>query len=62
MCNKNMDEREELKKELKAELQWVKYRLRMLDIIEKKLLKKIIDMAGSTKNRDLSGNEIKVIK
>jgi hypothetical protein len=29
-----MDEREELKQELKEELQWVKYRMRMLDIIE----------------------------
>ena len=33
-----MDEREELKQELKSELQWVKYRIRMLDIIEEKLL------------------------
>ena len=34
-----MDEREELKQELKSELQWVKYRMRMLDIIEEKLVK-----------------------
>ena len=34
-----MDEREVLIQELKAELQWVKYRTRMLDIIEEKLLK-----------------------
>lgn len=33
-----MNEREELEKQLKAELQWVKYRMSMLDIIEVKLV------------------------
>lgn len=33
-----MDEKEELKQELEQELQWVKYRQKMLDIIEEKLL------------------------
>ncbi|AJH01324.1 hypothetical protein LF65_04795 [Clostridium beijerinckii] len=33
-----MDEREELKKELEKELQWIKYRQRILNIIDQKLL------------------------
>lgn len=33
-----MDEREKLRQELEAELQWIKYRHNMLDIIEEKLL------------------------
>lgn len=33
-----MDEKEELKKELQQELQWVRYRQKMLDIMEEKLL------------------------
>ena len=33
-----MDEKEELKHELEQELQWVKYRQKMLDIIKEKLL------------------------
>lgn len=33
-----MYERQELKRELKEELQWVIYRMRMLDVIEEKLL------------------------
>ncbi|MFW2501325.1 hypothetical protein CCS79_01760 [Clostridium diolis] len=33
-----MDEREELKKELEQELQWIKYRQRILNIIDQKLL------------------------
>ena len=33
-----MDDKEQLKQELQEELQWVKYRQKMLDIIEDKLL------------------------
>lgn len=33
-----MDEKDELKKQLEEELEWVKYRLSFLDIIDKKLL------------------------
>lgn len=55
-----MDEREELIQQLKAELQWVKYRARMLDIIEEKLLKmrrmEEIAMAGN-----LSSDEAQAI-
>lgn len=35
----DMDEREELKQELEYELQLVQYRMKMLDVIEEKLLK-----------------------
>ncbi|GEP64575.1 hypothetical protein CBE01nite_23430 [Clostridium beijerinckii] len=42
-----MDEREELKKELEQELQWIIYRQRLLDIMEQKLLqmKKLTEKA-----------------
>ena len=55
-----MDEREELKQELKAELQWVKYRIRMLDIIEEKLLK-IRKMAEIANKENLSEEKIEAI-
>ena len=35
--NKNHMTREELEEKFQAELEWVKYRMRMLDIMEKKL-------------------------
>ncbi|WP_246615205.1 hypothetical protein [Clostridium thailandense] len=35
--NENHMTKEELEEKLQAELEWVKYRLRMLDIMEKKL-------------------------
>lgn len=35
--SKNHMTREELEEKLQAELEWVKYRLRMLDIMERKL-------------------------
>ncbi len=57
MCNKIMDEREELIQQLKAELQWIKYRMRMLDIIEEKLLK-MRRMAETAKELNLSEEEI----
>ncbi|MFT8344006.1 MAG: hypothetical protein ABF652_21570 [Clostridium beijerinckii] len=55
-----MDEREKLKRELEAELQWVKYRMRMLDIIEGKLLR-MRNMAEEAKDLNLSEDEIKSI-
>ena len=55
-----MDERQELKQELKSELQWVKYRIRMLDIIEEKLVQ-MRNMAEIAKERKLSVDEVKVI-
>ena len=55
-----MDEREELKQELKSELQWVKYRIRMLDIIEEKLMQ-MRNMAEVAKEGNLSEDEVKSI-
>ncbi|WP_238900091.1 hypothetical protein [Clostridium sp. YIM B02500] len=52
-----MDEREELIHQLEAELQWVKYRMRMLDIIEEKLLQ-MRRMAETAKELKLSAEEI----
>ena len=51
-----MDEREELK----SEPQWVKYRIRMLDIIEEKLVQ-MRNMAEIAKERKLSVDEVNVI-
>ena len=55
-----MDEREELKQELKSELQWVKYRIRMLDIIEEKLVQ-MRNMAEVAKEGNLSEDEVNAI-
>lgn len=52
-----MDEREELKQELKSELQWVKYRIRMLDIIEEKLVQ-MRNIADIAKEGNFSVDEI----
>ncbi|MBN7573054.1 hypothetical protein C1H57_00365 [Clostridium sp. 2-1] len=52
-----MDEREELKEELKAELQWIKYRIRMLDIIEERLLK-MREIIGKAKELNLNANKV----
>ncbi|GEA29281.1 hypothetical protein [Clostridium diolis] len=52
-----MDEREELIHQLKAELQWIKYRMRMLDIIEEKLLQMRM-MTETAKELNLSAEEI----
>ena len=43
-----MDEREELKRELEQELHWVKYRQKMLGAIEEKLqqMKQLAERAG----------------
>lgn len=55
-----MDEREELKQELKSELQWVKYRIRMLDIIEEKLVQ-MRNIAEMAKEGNFSVDEIESI-
>lgn len=55
-----MDEREELNQELKSELQWVKYRIRMLDIIEEKLVK-MRNMQEVVKKANLSVEEIEAV-
>jgi flagellin-like hook-associated protein FlgL len=55
-----MDEKEELIQKLKEELEWVKYRMRMLDIIEEKLLQ-MRAMAKTAKENNLSVKEIEAI-
>jgi len=55
-----MDEREELKQELKGELQWVKYRIRMLDIIEEKLLQ-MREIADQVKYGNHATGEIEAL-
>lgn len=55
-----MDEREELKQELKQELQWVKYRQKMLDIMEEKLLQ-MREIAEQVKEKNLTTAEIEVL-
>lgn len=52
-----MDEREELKQELKLELQWVQYRQNMLDIMEEKLLQ-MREIAEQVKEGNLTIEEI----
>lgn len=47
--NKNHLTREELEEKLQEELEWVKYRLRMLDIMEKKLYQ-MKDIAQKSNN------------
>lgn len=45
-----MDEKEELKQKLQEELQWVQYRQKMLNIIEKKLYQMKSIAREATKN------------
>lgn len=51
-----MDEKEELQQEIKQELQWVKYRMKMLDIMERKLFE-MKDLAQQTSIKDLNVEE-----
>ncbi|WP_258049872.1 hypothetical protein [Clostridium weizhouense] len=51
-------EKEEIKQELKQELMWVKYRQRMLDIIEEKLFQ-MKQLAEKAKEKSLSADESK---
>ncbi|AVK48272.1 hypothetical protein AXY43_09635 [Clostridium sp. MF28] len=53
-----MNEREELEKELKEELQWVKYRQRMLDVIEEKLTK-MKNIAEQAREKNLIESELR---
>lgn len=53
-----MNEREELEKKLKEELQWVKYRQRMLDVIEEKLMK-MKNIAEQAKEKSLTERELR---
>lgn len=53
-----MDEKEELKKKLQQELQWVLYRQKMLDIINKKLLQ-MKQLADLSKEENLTAGELK---
>lgn len=51
-----MDEKEELKQELEQELQWVKYRQKILDIIELKLVQ-MKEIAKQAKKENCSSVE-----
>lgn len=53
-----MNEREELEKKLKEELQWVKYRQRMLDVVEEKLTK-MKNIAEQAKEKSLTESELR---
>lgn len=53
-----MNEREELEKKLKEELQWVKYRQRMLDVIEEKLTK-MKNIAEQAREKNLTESELR---
>lgn len=55
-----MDEREELKKELEQELQWVRYRQKMLDIIDEKLLQ-MKQLAEQAKQGKLTYGELELL-
>lgn len=55
-----MDEKEELKQELEQELQWVRYRQKMLDLIEDKLLQ-MKQIAEQAKEGNLSPAELEVL-
>lgn len=55
-----MDEKEELKKELEQELEWVKYRQKMLDLIEDKLMQ-MKQIAEQAKEDNLSPIELKAL-
>ena len=55
-----MDEKEELMKELEQELQLVQYRMKMLDIMEEKLLQ-MRQIAEKAKQENLTPGEIEVL-
>lgn len=55
-----MDERDELRKELEQEIQWIKYRERILDIIDEKLLQ-MKQLAEKAKQDNLTEGEMEVI-
>jgi flagellin-like hook-associated protein FlgL len=55
-----MNEKEELKQELDQELEWVKYRQKMLDIMEDKLLQ-MRELAEQAKQGNLTAEELESI-
>ncbi|MFA9397293.1 MAG: hypothetical protein ACERKV_03390 [Clostridiaceae bacterium] len=55
-----MDENDELKQELEQELLWVKYRQRMLDIIDIKLFE-MKELAQQAKQENCSNSEMKLL-
>ncbi|PRR82861.1 hypothetical protein [Clostridium vincentii] len=55
-----MDEREELKIQWEQELQWVKYRQNMLDIMDEKLLQ-MKEIAEKSKLGNLTLGELEVL-
>lgn len=55
-----MDEKEEVEQELKQELQWVQYRMKMLDIMDEKLLQ-MKQIAAKAKEEKLSSVELKAL-
>ena len=55
-----MDEREALKKEFEQELQWVKYRQKMLDIMEEKLIQ-MKQLVEQVKQGNLTAEELKLL-
>ena len=55
--NDSFREKEEVKQELKQELMWVKYRQKMLDIMEEKLLQ-MKQLAEQAKEKSLSTYEL----
>lgn len=56
-----MDEREELKQELVQELEWIHYRMRMLDLIEEKLFQ-MKHIAEQIENHKLTKEERQMLK
>lgn len=55
-----MFEKEELKKELESELDWVQYRLKILDIIDRKLLQ-MKKLANHANESNLNPEELEVL-
>ncbi|OAA86468.1 hypothetical protein [Clostridium coskatii] len=54
------NQKEQLRQELEEELQWVKYRQQMLDIMDKKLLK-MREIAKQAKQDNLDKTYLKVL-
>lgn len=55
-----MDEKEKVKYELKQELQWVQYRMKMLNIMDEKLLQ-MKQIAAKAEGEKLSSIELKAL-
>jgi len=55
-----MNEKEELIQELQQELQWVKYRQKMLDMMEEKLMEMKL-LAEQAKQINMSSEELEII-